>query len=107
VELSIYAEDSLNCYCLWKVSRAVQLRGNLYADSRVANESETIAAKALHRNEARREECDVGRARQRPFASAICRAISVMVGEQPGAGALGKHTVAAVDRIRAVRQHAG
>jgi hypothetical protein len=33
---SIYAEDDLKPYCLWSVTRIVQHRGNLYADSLVA-----------------------------------------------------------------------
>src|ERR1700676_267060 len=40
---SIYAEEGLKRYCLWCVTRLVQHRGNLYRDSRLANQLETIA----------------------------------------------------------------
>jgi hypothetical protein len=39
----IYAEEGLKRYCLWSVTLLLQHRGNLYRDSRVANELETIA----------------------------------------------------------------
>jgi hypothetical protein len=40
---SIYAEDVLKRYCLWKVIWIAQYRGNLYLDSRLAKQLETIA----------------------------------------------------------------
>jgi hypothetical protein len=43
---SIYAEEGLKRYCLWGVTPLLQHRGNLYRDSRVANELETIAEAA-------------------------------------------------------------
>jgi hypothetical protein len=46
VGFSIYAEDELKRYCLWSVTSLVQLRGNLYRDSRLAKQLETIAVGA-------------------------------------------------------------
>jgi hypothetical protein len=40
---SIYAEEGLKRYCLWSVTPLLQHRGNLYRDSRVTYELETIA----------------------------------------------------------------
>jgi hypothetical protein len=39
---SIYAEEGLKRYCLWKMICVVQHRGNLYRDSRLAKQLETI-----------------------------------------------------------------
>jgi hypothetical protein len=43
---SIYAEDELKRYCLWSVTRFAQGRGNLYRDSELAKQLETIAMRA-------------------------------------------------------------
>jgi hypothetical protein len=43
---SIYAEDELKRYCLWGVTRLAQRRGNLYRDSELAKQLETIAMRA-------------------------------------------------------------
>jgi hypothetical protein len=43
---SIYAEEGLKRYYLWSVTAFAQRRGNLYRDSRVANQLETIALRA-------------------------------------------------------------
>jgi hypothetical protein len=40
---SAYAEGDLKRYCLWKVTWLVQHRGNLYRNSQLANQLETIA----------------------------------------------------------------
>jgi hypothetical protein len=47
---SIYAEDGLKRYCLWSVTSLDQLRGNLYRDSRLAQQLETIAVGASFAN---------------------------------------------------------
>jgi hypothetical protein len=39
---SIYAEEELKRYCLWSVTPFAQRRGNLYGDSRLAKQLETI-----------------------------------------------------------------
>jgi len=50
---SIYAEDELKRYCLWSVTSFAQLRGNLYRDSRVAKQLETIARRGTHAEKVR------------------------------------------------------
>jgi hypothetical protein len=40
---SIYAEGGLKRYCLWSMTSFAQFRGNLYRDSRLAKQLETIA----------------------------------------------------------------
>jgi AmiR/NasT family two-component response regulator len=44
---SIYAEDGLKRYCLWKVICVAQHRGNLYRDSRLAKQLETIGPRLI------------------------------------------------------------
>jgi hypothetical protein len=56
---SIYAEDGLKRYCLWSVTSFVQRRGNLYGDSRLAKQLETIGRGAHFRR--RRRETVVAR----------------------------------------------
>jgi hypothetical protein len=46
---SIYAEDRLKRYCLWSVTSFVQRRGNLYGDSRLAKQLETVGRGASAR----------------------------------------------------------
>jgi hypothetical protein len=53
---SFYAEDVLKRYCLRGVTSIVQQRGNLYRDSRLAKQLETIA---------RGVECRCARMRER------------------------------------------
>jgi hypothetical protein len=43
VAFSRYAEDGLKRYCLWSVTSFAQQRGNLYRNSRLAKQMETIA----------------------------------------------------------------
>jgi hypothetical protein len=40
---SIYAEDELKRYCLWSMTSFAQRRGNLYRNSELAKQLETIA----------------------------------------------------------------
>jgi hypothetical protein len=40
---SIYAEDELKRYCLWSMTWFAQGRGNLYRNSELAKQLETIA----------------------------------------------------------------
>ena len=42
VGFSTYAEEGLKRYCLWRVTWSAQHRGNLYRNSQVANQLETI-----------------------------------------------------------------
>jgi hypothetical protein len=56
VGFSIYAEEGLKRYCLWSVTLFAQHRGNLYRDSRVAKQLETIAIGAGARMRERREQ---------------------------------------------------
>ena len=43
---SIYAEDELKRYCLWSMTSFAQRRGNLYRNSELAKQLETIAMRA-------------------------------------------------------------